>query len=171
MLPLTTAEFCQTLLPHSSQVDLDFEAVADFLTFRGVEFAGRIRQEVAKDCAKVLVDLFPGLVQGLLLLNVEGLDCVFDLLLVVLHNRQLLLQGLLLLFNPVKLLLKTFRHRSFEDQKYLSIMFMTLRLTFLDRRVWLSSSCSRRFLASAALTLPKSYAVPGTPKCLSFLTK
>ena len=52
-VPLATAEFCQTLFPHATQLDFNFQAVHQILVFWRLQFRKVTGKKLRKDTPKV----------------------------------------------------------------------------------------------------------------------
>ncbi|EYE97566.1 uncharacterized protein EURHEDRAFT_299314 [Aspergillus ruber CBS 135680] len=100
-IPLTTTQLSQTLLPHLTQTDFNFQTIGDILALRRIQLRKTAGQKLREDLTKVGIDLNPGLVKSLLLVFIQVNDCLFDLALVADHGLHHVLQSSFLLLNAV----------------------------------------------------------------------
>jgi len=115
------------------------------------------------DC-DVPINFLPGFLQSVTLVSIQFLDSVLNLLLVFQDRRKHFLQGSLPLLNTKRLMIN-------EDVKvvylyYLSIMPMTLGLSFFCIPFIFSSSSRARSFSLFVSCFVKSYTDPAFPKLL-----
>jgi hypothetical protein len=94
---LSSAEFRQTVFPDSSTSKLDFKSVHEGPSSRRFQTGRPARQKGGEDVPKAAIDLFPGNLEGLLLLLFQAIDEGLDMFLVV-HDDLLFVFELLVLF-------------------------------------------------------------------------
>lgn len=54
-IPLTTAQFSETLLPNRAELHFDFETLGKILTFRWLELSKVAREQLAENATEVTV--------------------------------------------------------------------------------------------------------------------
>lgn len=118
---MTTTQLSQTLFPNRTKPHFDFQTVHEVLAFWRLQLGEVTFEQLTEDTTKVpesrtvyqstvgtnmvseslLVDLLPSLLQRRPLILVQFLDCLLNLLLILIHRLKVLDQLSFSLFDAV----------------------------------------------------------------------